>query len=198
MGIPAWRLRATVLVLVGAVVVHRAVYAAAGVHPDERAHAYLDWLTPALVALLFAGVAEVAVRALRVHRRPAAPPPRGRVLWPALSAALLAIFVAQEAAEALLTRAQGHGHGHELALAELLLAHGAWAAGPAALAVGALLALALRGAAAADAWSLAIVPPRPAAAAPSRAPLPFAAVPGAPRDVLARNLAGRGPPLAVN
>lgn len=195
MRAPGWRVRATVLLLAGAVAVHRAVYALAGVRPDEHAHAYLDWLTPALVALLFAGVAEVAVRALRVHRRPAAPPPRARVLWPMLSAALVAIFVAQEAGEALLTR--GHGHGHELAVAELLLSHGAWAAAPVALAIGALLALALRGAAAADAWSLALVPPRPAAPAPRVAPLPRAAALGAPRDVLARNLAGRGPPVAV-
>lgn len=193
MGAIAWRARAAVLVLVGAVAVHRLVYATAGVQPDAHAHAYLSWLTPALFALLLVGVAEVGLRLLGVHRRPAAPPPRARVLWPALSVALVAVFAGQEAAEAVL--APGHGHHH--ALTELLLSHGLWTVGPVAVAVAGLLALALRGAAAADAWALAIVPLRRPEHAPLLVRRPSLRPSAAPADVLARNLAGRGPPAVV-
>jgi hypothetical protein len=194
MGVLAWRARAGVLLLAGTVAVHQLVYGLAGVRPDEHAHAYLAWLTPALFALVFAGVAEVALRVARVGRRPAAPPPRGRVLWPVLSVLLVAIFAAQETAETLLEHEEGHGH----ALHELLIGHGLWVVAPIALVVGAVLALALRGAAAAEAWVLAVEPAKPEApapvAAPRRAPAAVRAVAG---DVLARHLAGRAPPLVV-
>ena len=193
MSSSAWRARAGVLLLAGAVALHQLVYGLARVQPDEHAHAYLDWLRPVLFALLVGGVAEVVVRALRVHRRERTPPPRGRVLWPVMSALLLAVFVAQEATEAAFA---GDGHAH--ALRELIVGHGLWIALPLALIVGAVLALALRGAAAADRLCLIVVPARrtpPATAPPScRAPitvlLPL-------RGVLGRTLAGRGPPLVV-
>jgi hypothetical protein len=194
MGALAWRARAGVLLLAGAVALHQLVYGLAGVRPDEHAHAYLDWLTPALFGLLVAGVAELVLRVLRVHRRGAcAPPPRGRVLWPVLSLLLVAIFAAQEVAETLLAPGDAHAH----ALSELVLGHGLWIAGPVALVVGAVLALALRGAAAVDAWCLRVEPARPSAPAPApRCPAPVLAR-RAPRDVLGRHLAGRAPPLVV-
>jgi hypothetical protein len=196
MGASAWRLRAGVLVLVGAVAVHQLVYGLAGVRPDEHAHAYLGWLTPALFGLLAAAVAELVVRVLRLDRRPPSqPPPRGRVLWPLLSLLLVAAFAAQEASEGLLARGDGHGH----ALRELVIGHGLWIVVPVALVVGAVLALALRGSAAIEAWRLAIVPAR------AVAPTPFVARPRAPRatrprprDLLGRNLAGRAPPLVTS
>jgi hypothetical protein len=194
MGAFAWRARAGVLLLAGAVAVHQLVYGLAGLRPDEHAHAYLDWLTPALFGLLVAAAAELVLRVLRVHRRPAAPPPRGRVLWPFLSLLLLAIFASQELAETLVAAGEGHGH----ALRELVLGHGLWIAGPVSLLVGAVLALALRGAAAVEAWCLRVAParpsPRPAAAPRLRARV---LVLVAPRDLLARHLAGRAPPAVV-
>ena len=194
MGVLAWRARAGLLLLAGAVVVHQLVYGLAGVRPDEHAHAYLTWLTPALFGLVVAGAAEVVLRALGVGRRGSAPPPRGRVLWPVLSLLLVAAFVSQEAAETLLTPGDAHGH----AVSELVLAHGLWIVFPIALLVGAILALVLRGAAAVEAWGLAIVP----APAPAQTPfLPARPTPArtvrAPRDLLGRHLAGRAPPLAV-
>jgi hypothetical protein len=194
MGALAWRARAGVLLLVGAVGVHQLVYGLAGIRPDEHVHAYLNWLTPALFGLLFAAAGEVVVRALGLHRR-AAPPPSGRALWPALSALLLAIFVAQEATEAFLARTDGHGH----AVRELVVGHGLWIVVPIALIVGAILALALRGAAAVEAWCLTVEPGRPAAA-----PAPFVdrrrpplRTRRAPRDVLGPLLAGRAPPVVA-
>jgi hypothetical protein len=194
MGTLAWRARAGVVLLGGAIAVHQLVYGLAGVQPDEHAHAYLDWLTPALFALLFAAAAELVLRVLRVHRRPSAPPPRGRVLWPVLSVLLVAIFTSQEVAEALVTRGDEHAH----ALRELAFGHGLWIAGPVSLVVAAVMALALRGAAAVDAWCLAIEPARPEtpAAPPAHRPAPVSAR-RAPRDLLGRHLAGRAPPVVA-
>ena len=59
MGAFAWRARASVLLLGGAVAVHQLVYGLAGVRPDEHAHAYLDWLKPVLFALLVGTVTGV-------------------------------------------------------------------------------------------------------------------------------------------
>ena len=173
---------------------HQLVYGLAGVRPDEHVHAYLDWLTPALFALVPVALAEVVVRALRVHRRPAAPPPRGRVLWPVLSALLLAAFASQELAEAL--AASGDAHGH--AVHEVVFGHGIWIAAPISLLVGAVLALALRGAAAVGAWCLAILPAHPAAPRPYVPRMGAGGVARAmPRELLGRHLAGRAPPLLV-
>ncbi|HEX2087308.1 MAG TPA: hypothetical protein VHF89_16615 [Solirubrobacteraceae bacterium] len=190
----AWRARAAVLVPLAAVGVHQVVYRLAGVRPADHAHAYLAWLTPALVALLFVAAAELGIRVLRAHRRPVAPPPRGRVLWPVLAALLAAVFVAQEVAEALLAT----GHAHEHALRELLVAHGLWYAGPVAAVFGGAVALLLRGAAAVERRRLAIVPARPQAPAVDL-PLPPAPVRArrAPRDLLGPHLAGRAPPVVV-
>ncbi|HEX8084676.1 MAG TPA: hypothetical protein VF529_10340 [Solirubrobacteraceae bacterium] len=182
------------MLLVGAIGVHQLVYGLAGVVPDEHVHAYLSWLTPALFGLLFAVAGELVARVSRVHRRAAAPAPRARVLWPFLSALLIAIFAAQEAAEALSVPGGEHGH----ALHELVVGHGLWIVVPVSLVVGAVLALALRGAAAVEAWCLRIEPARPCAPKPyverRRAPI---AVARAPRDLLGRHLAGRAPPSVV-
>jgi hypothetical protein len=181
-----------VLLLVGSVAVHQLVYGLAGVAPDKHAHAYLAWLTPALFALLVLGVAELALRVGRAHRDAAAPP-RGRALWPVVSALLLAIFVAQETAETFLA---GEGHAH--ALHDLVVGHGLWTALPVSLVVGAVLALALRGAAAVSAWGLEIIPARrPAKAAPPARRPRVVVLRRAPRDVVGPLLSGRAPPAAV-
>ncbi|HEX2049705.1 MAG TPA: hypothetical protein VHJ34_03620, partial [Actinomycetota bacterium] len=136
MGAPRWRARAAVLVLLGAVAVHRLVYALAGVHADGHAHAYLSWLTPALAGAAFVAALEVAVRALGVHRAPVRPAPRASRLWPALSVVLVGVFAAQEIGEALLRG----GHGHQHALRELFVHHGLWIVVPVAIAVAGVLA----------------------------------------------------------
>ena len=181
------------LLLVGSVAVHQLVYGLAGVRPDEHVHAYLSWLTPALFALLVLGLAELGLRVARAHDDPA-PPPRGRALWPVLSALLLATFVAQESIETVLAPDGGHVH----AMNELVIGHGLWTAAPMALLVGAVLALALRGAAAVAAWSLEIVPagarPKPA---PARRRPRVVVSRRAPRDVIGPLLAGRAPPAVV-
>lgn len=194
MGELRWKLRAAGLLVLGVVVVHQLVYALAGVQADPHAHGYLAFLTPALVGLVLAGAAGIALRVLGGRRPTAEPPPRGRVLWPVLSALLLAGFVGQELVEALLDARGGHHH----ALRELLIGHGLWLSGPVAALIGAVLALVLRGAAAVEAWCLSITPARPAAPLSrlARAVCPPAVV-RAPRDVLACHLAGRAPPLAV-
>ena len=193
MGALAWRARAGVLLLAGSVAVHQLVYGLAGVQPDEHVHAYLSWLTPALFGLLVLGLAELALRVARAHGDPA-PPPRGRALWPVLSALLLAIFAAQESTETLLAPDGGHVH----ALNELVLGHGLWTAAPIALLVGAVLALALRGAAAVEAWCLEIVPAAPRPKAPPARHRPRVVVRRrAPRDVIGPLLAGRAPPAVV-
>ena len=192
MGALAWRARAGVLLLVAAVVVHQLVYGLSGVRADEHAHQYLGWLRPALAVLLGMLVAELAVRVLRVDRRAVKPPPRGRVLWPVLTVLLVAIFAAQEAAETLLTAGE-----HHHALRELVFEHGLWIVLPISALLGGAIALLLRGAAAVEAWCLAIEPARAAVPAPYRTHKARARIESAPRDVLGRNLAGRGPPLVV-
>jgi len=127
--------------------------------------------------------------AARLGRVDGAPPalPRGRALWLSASASLLMVFGAQESLETLLT------HGQLPQLAELLAA-GGWTAIPFALAAGGAIALLLRGAARVVRWALARTPPQRSRAA--RAVLtPRSPVLAAPRSVLARRLAGRGPPV---
>jgi hypothetical protein len=184
--------RAGVLLLAAAVVVHQLVYGLAGVRADEHAHEYFGWLRPALAVLLVMAVAELVVRVLRVDRRPVRPPPRGRVLWPVSTLLLVAVFAGQEAAETALTAGE-----HHHALRELILEHGLWTVAPVSAFLGGAIALLLRGAAAVEAWTLAIEPLRSTPPTPFVAALPAARVHTAPRDVLGRNLAGRGPPLVV-
>jgi hypothetical protein len=148
-------------------------------------HGYLTWLAP-LLALALAGACGVWVA--RVGRSTGARP-RTTLTWLGASASLVATYAIQETIEGL---SSAHHPG--------LLAHGGWIALPAALAVGALVALTLRAAHAADdaaavaahPWSplrLAVATPEPSALA--------VAAPVAPRPrILARRLAGRGPPLA--
>ena len=113
--------------------------------------------------------------------------PRARTLWLAATVSLLGVFGAQESAEWLLS------HGRLPELADILGA-GGWTAVPLAVAAGALIALLLRGAATVLRWALGrrrrplgrLAPPAPLV--PRRPRL------AAARSVLARRLAGRGPP----
>ncbi len=187
----SWRLRAAVLTLAGVLAVHHGRYRFA---PPEHAHAlagvhgYLGWLTPVAGALLFLATVHFAARLADPGRsRPRLP--GVRTLWAAAGAALLTVFGAQECVEHALV------DGHLPTFAELL-GSGGWTAIPlAALAAGAI-ALLLRGAAAALRWAVARRRARPRRA-PWAPPAPAAPVLPAPRKVLARRLAGRGPPLSA-
>ncbi len=177
----AWRVRAAGLTLLGALVVHQGRYLAFPRAEDHHAHAYFEWLVPALVAVGLLLLAEFGVRLTR-GRAGAAPslPPRG-VLWIAATSALLTIFAAQECAEALVT------HGELPALGA-----GGWTAVPLALACGLGIALLLQGAALAVRWAR-----RPHLArerAPKRLRLPLVPLLPPRASVMARRLAGRAPP----
>jgi hypothetical protein len=110
------------------------------------------------------------------------------VLWPACSAAIVALYTAQEATEGVL--AAGHPAG-----AEGVLGHGGWIALPLAIVAGLAVAAALRISARLEARTRAAIGglsaalPRPAAT--FILPVPYVAAPGA---LLAGLGACRGPP----
>jgi hypothetical protein len=184
-----WRLRAAVLVLVGMLALHHGRYVfATAEHEHELAavHRYLPWLASASGVLLFLAVVQLVAYVAREDADPGPELPRGRTLWAAATGTLIAVFVVQESLETLLT------HGHLPALAELLGA-GGWSALPLAVAIAGLIALLLRGAATVLQWALGrrrpVIRRAPSARlAPRRPRLAVA------RSVLARRLAGRGPP----
>jgi hypothetical protein len=187
----AGRLRLAALLAAGALGVHELRYALAyganaGRHAAEQGHAYLSVLIPlvmlgALVAaaqllLRFAGGRPSTGRARRFAR-----------LWLGCALTLAAAYCAQETIEGWLAA------GHPAGVAGVLT-HGGWIGLASAPLVGGLIALVVRGAAAAvqprtaaATWRPAL---RPVPAVASSAPL-FALSP----DPVARFLAGRGPPL---
>lgn len=185
-----WRLRAAALILVGALAVHHGRYVFATAeheHGLATAHAYLPWLASASAVLLFLVVVQLAACIARAGGSLDGGLPRARALWLAATVTLLGVFGAQESAETLLS------HGHLPEAAELWGA-GGWTAVPLAVAAGAAIALLLRGTATVLRWalgrrrrpvlrraSLVLLAPR----------RPLLAV---ARSVLARRLAGRGPP----
>jgi hypothetical protein len=177
-------LRAGALLAAGSLAVHELRFLAGyGGDAEVGGHGYLAWVAP-LVAIALA----VACGAWLARLGRKGDSPRSALTWLGSSASLVAIYVVQETIEILTS--PGHPG---------LLAHGGWIAAPVALAIGAMVALMLRGAHAADQavaaaarpWSpLRIAPAAPVAIAVPAAPL------GAPRRPLARRLAGRAPPRA--
>jgi hypothetical protein len=195
----AWlTLRAVALVGAGALAVHELRYALAfsGHGEAEQAssgHAYLAVLAPlALVALAVA--AALGVRALARRPGRTATGPRFTRAWAAASVALAAVYSAQELAEGAL--APGHASG-----LAALVGDGGWIAFPLALAIGALVAAALRGTqeaarvvAAVAAAVRARLPLAPRVLGAARADLVVAVL---ATDALARHRAGRAPPARV-
>lgn len=183
-----WRLRAGLLTVVGALVVHHARYQLAPpehAHELVRVHGYLTWLVPFAAAMMFLAAAQLAVWTQSAGRPQRLELPPARRLWLAASASLLLVFSAQEALE--LTVAQGQPP----ALVELL-GHLGWQLVPLAVSVGAVLALLLRGAARVVRALLGRrARARRRCAQPAR---PRTTLLVAPASVLARHLAGRGPP----
>ena len=184
-----WQARAAILTLVGVLGVHQARYLFAPVeheHELAAAHTYLTWLTPLAGVLLFLLVVQFVSRLGRLDGEGAPRLPRTRTLWLSATVTLLWVFGAQESLETFFS------HGHLPGLAELL-GGGGWTVVPFAVIAGGAIALLLRGAATVVSWALARRPRRArrtvaALVAPSTPVL-------APRgSVLARRLAGRGPP----
>jgi uncharacterized integral membrane protein len=177
-----------VLVLCGALTVHELRYALAAQHADEHSHAYLGPLLPVACALLVLALVEFGARvAARQRRAPEAFTAAG-VRWLTIGSLLLAIFAVQETTELLLA------HGR-LDLADSLVVHGAWLGAPLAFAVGAVIAVLLRGA--------RVLLTRPArgnsrsrAHASGGRALPRARA--ARAAVIAQHLASRAPPAFVN
>lgn len=183
---PEWRVRAGVLVLAGALVIHELRYALAGVIADEHAHSYMSWLGPLICGFVILTGAEFVFRVMRRYRpSEMTAVPRGPARWLGFAGLLLAIFAAQEIVEAFVA------HGR-VELAEALVQHGGWLSGPLALAVGGVIALLLRGARALLARRGA--PPRRTRLRPPVARRPLLRDARPRLGVLACNLAGRGPP----
>jgi hypothetical protein len=179
-------LRAGAMLAAGSLAVHQLRYLAGfGGDGAVGGHGYLNWLAPLLAVALAASCGVWLARA----GRSAGAQPRPALTWLGASASLVATYAVQETIEGLTS--PGHPG---------LLAHGGWVVIPAALAVGALVAATLRGAQAADdAAAVAARPWSPATlVVAGTAPSAVAVVaPLSPRPrILARRLAGRGPPLA--
>ena len=189
-------LRAPALIAAGSLVVHEGRYVAGYGEQSHSAqadqgHAYLwDAVVPTIEVLLALTVGALVLAFVRAMRG-LAPEPRPVAFVPAwvrATLALQAVYTTQELAEGWL--ASGHPPG-----VAGVLGHGGWTAFAIAVAVGALIALLLRGAVAAVRWAAA----RGSAAAPPAEPaLRDRQLPVAPllRQLapLARGDAGRAPP----
>ncbi len=182
------------LLLAGALGVHELRYLLAFGGGAESAlahhgHGYLMLLMPVLAMASAFGLAVGLVHAAAAPAVGSATFVRVRRLWPAASAALLAIYVSQELLEGLLTR------GHPTGWAGVFGARG-WFAVPLAFAFGAVVALGLRVTRAVRAAQpIRIAAVRPGLpVAPVHAAVPTAA-PRRSGRLLAEHLAGRAPPV---
>jgi hypothetical protein len=186
----AGRFRLAALLAAGALAVHELRYALAyGDHAGSAAsaqgHAYLSVVVPVVVlAALFAA----AQALLRFAGGSASGDRRRRLtrLWLGCTVALAAAYCGQELLEGWLTA------GHPAGVAGVL-EHGGWIGLACAPVIGGLVALAVRGAAAAIEPTAAAAAwrPRPVVAPAIASPQPvFQTSP----NPVARFLAGRGPP----
>jgi hypothetical protein len=183
-------LRVVALLGAGTLAVHELRYALAfGRHAERAAadqgHAYLSVAVPVFALVIALATVQLLFRLAARRRVEMAASPAGRV-WAAASLALIAAYSVQEWVEGAV--ASGHPAG-----TAGVVGHGGWIAFAAAVAVGALIALALRGAAAASRPSTPVDWLPPAQAPPaSRVPAPWRR---SLLDVVALHLGGRGPPL---
>jgi hypothetical protein len=133
-------LRTSSLIALGAIAVHQLRYLAgygdgAGTALTNQGHSYLGTVLPLLLVLAFSAM--LGTFAVAAFRRQPGLAARGAG-WAFCTAALVAIFTAQESAEGLLSA------GHPGGLAALL-GHGGWIAFPIAAAVGRIVASLLDG-----------------------------------------------------
>jgi hypothetical protein len=193
MDLRSYRVRVAALLAAGALAVHQLRYVIAYGHESgpalgEQGHAYLAVVAPAVALLMGLAAAAFVVclldaRGARVARAEASGPLR---LWLLSSVSLLLTYAVQEWVEGQLEP------GHPAGVAAVF-GHGGWTAALLAIAVGGLVALLARGAAAAiervardrGRRVRRVLPPVPRFTHAHRV---------AP-DPLACHLAGRGPPL---
>lgn len=123
-------------------------------------HAYLVPVAPLVVLLLLAAFVQLLASAVRGA---AAPAIRVRRLWAGAAAALFAVYCAQELVEGMI--ASGHPGG-----LAAILGGGGWLALPLSVAFGLVIALLMRGAAAATAGLAARRPWAPPPPAPLAVP----------------------------
>lgn len=187
-----WGIRGAALLAVGALSLHELRYWVVDgtLAMSGHGHSYMP-LAVGLVAVLLVLACVSFGRTLVLARRgieDTGHPPPFRVLWSLLSAALLGVFFLQEWIEGWITPGHPTGLGH-------VAGHIGWVGVGFALAIGAVIALLVRGA---DSTARAIA--RRHCASKQRRIAPAGTPPltsfFAPRlDVLAGNLAGRAPPL---
>lgn len=184
-------LRSTALVAAGAFALHELRYLVGYPVSSEQTlaaqgHGYLSILGPLVVLIVGLAAGQLVASVARGSGRRARGTGFARI-WLRATAALLSIYVVQEWLEGSLTA------GHPDGLAGVFGA-GGWSAFVLAVAIGAVIALALR-----EVDGAIVLPSRRALPAgrarlqphhrPARADLPSA-------GILARNLAGRAPPLS--
>lgn len=183
-------LRVVALLGVGALAVHQLRYsvgygAGAPGALAGQGHAYVSAAAAVVAVLLVVALTGSLAALVRGKGGEASPGYSFGAAWARTSGALMALYAAQELLEGLLAA------GHPAGLVGLV-GHGGWTALLLAPAVGALLALAMRGeqAARAPASSRA---PRAVRARPTTVVLRTPIFLNTPNGV-ARHLAGRGPP----
>jgi hypothetical protein len=176
-----WTLRMAALMGAGTFAVHQMRYALSYDH-EVGGHGYLVPLGAVLVAALLLAFAALLGR---VARRAEEPAPRVARLWPATSVALVSVYTVQESLESFIS---GRVPG--------VFEHGGLVTLPLAVMIGLVIALVMRGAAAATRLASARAPWRPPASdtplltlAPARAQRP-ARVAGA-------NASARAPPVVA-
>jgi hypothetical protein len=158
----------------------------------ETGHSYLNSLTPWLVLVLALGIGTFLARLGRAWRSGNAHRSRQRhfiALWLAASAGLVMIYAGQEFLEGLFAT------GHPAGLVGIFGDGGLWAL-PAALAIGAVLALVVRGGHAALELAARLSRRAPRARARPAPAYPPAAPLLRPPSPLAACSAGRAPPFA--
>lgn len=183
------RLRSIALLALASLALHELRYRIA--HGEDSAaalaregHAYLDALAPVAAVLLGAALLDFLLAVIARSGARSGP----QVRWIAATLTLLAVYVCQESLEGLL--APGHADG-----LAAIFSNGGWVSLPLAGALGAVVALAARGA---DAALTRRARPRsqPARRPPLGSPRQPPRVNRAAADVLAGHLAARGPPEA--
>jgi len=193
-------MRAGALIAVGALGVHDlryllAYHGDAGHELSLQGHGYLRLATPLIAGLVVLAAAAFATRLLRAYTAGDGDEPRAlpstRRIWILASALLVSVYSVQEWVEGGL--AAGHPGGLSAPYS-----HGGWLAIPLALLIGLVIALALRGAAAAIAVAAAHGRARLARPAASKLlPRVGRSVWSAPSPApLARRLALRAPPAS--
>jgi hypothetical protein len=142
MGRPS-KLRAAVLLACGALVVHKLRFVLG--YPEDpdgalayQGHQYLSFVTPLIVGAVAIALGHFLTRLCTVDRRPihTRPQPGLVRLWVSSSGCLIALYTAQELCEGLLSST------HPSGLAGVF-GNGGWIAVLAALAVGAVIAVAV-------------------------------------------------------